>query len=456
MKLRRAPDPATLWFLLAFAVSAAPAALAQDAAAPDTATRLSLADAVRAAASGTPAVQIAQLHVDQAKARIGEARGAYLPGISGTASDFNRTFSLKAQGITFPSIPGSPLIPDPIGPVGQFDARVHASQAIVDIAAIQKVKSADQGERQSQANRGTTSETAAQSTALAYLRAVRAQELVSARQADLQIASDLLDLANAQQAAGTAPNIDATRARSQMAVSRSQLILARNLADQSQIDLARSLGLDPGTRFVLTDTLGSQSAMSDAPEEPQTAVGTALERRSELMAERAAQSKARYDASAISSERIPRLEALGDWGLSGQHAYDGVTTYEYGLALTWPLIDGGRRESRISEQRSVLRESQVREKDLRDQIAADVRGALLDIASGREQQQVASERLSLAGEELAQARERFVNGVAGNIEVIDAQSSLIRARDVDIEARFAVAAARVALARAVGVARTLR
>ena len=456
MTERRAARLAALVLVLTLASGAASLALAQSAAPADTATRLSLADAVHAAASGTPAVQIAALHEEQAKARVGIARGPLLPGVSGTASDFNRTFSLKAQGITFPSFPGSPVLGDPIGPVGQFDARVHVSQAVLDLSSIQKVKSANQGELQSRADHGTTSETASQGTAIAYLRAVRAQELVQARQADLQIANDLLDLANAQQSAGTAPSIDATRARSQLAVSRSQLILARNLSDQSQIDLARSLGLDPGTRFTLTDTLGIQTALSDAPEVPETAVGAALERRTELASEQARQGKARADASAISSERIPSLVALGDWGLSGQHYNDGVTTYEYGLALNWPLIDGGRRESRISEQNSVIRESQVRERDLRDEIAADVRGALLDIAAGREQQQVAAERLTLAGEELTQARERFVNGVAGNIEVIDAQSSLIRARDVDIEARFAVAAARVALARAVGVARTLR
>ena len=46
--------------------------------------------------------------------------------------------------------------------------------------------------------------------------------------------------------------------------------------------------------------------------------------------------------------------------------------------------------------------------------------------------------------------------MAGNIEVIDAQSSLVRARDTDIDARFAAATARVALARAAGMARELR
>jgi outer membrane protein len=56
---------------------------------------------------------------------------------------------------------------------------------------------------------------------------------------------------------------------------------------------------------------------------------------------------------------------------------------------------------------------------------------------------------------LAQSRERFKAGVAGNIEIINAQSNLIRARDTDIDARFAAALAHITLARAVGVARTL-
>jgi outer membrane protein TolC len=84
-----------------------------------------------------------------------------------------------------------------------------------------------------------------------------------------------------------------------------------------------------------------------------------------------------------------------------------------------------------------------------------VEGALLDRGSAEAQQVIAAERLRLAADELAQARERFAAGVAGNIEVINAQASLLRARDTDIDARFAAATARIALAHAAGLARTL-
>ena len=45
--------------------------------------------------------------------------------------------------------------------------------------------------------------------------------------------------------------------------------------------------------------------------------------------------------------------------------------------------------------------------------------------------------------------------MAGNIEVINAQESLVRAREADIDARFAGLTAKIALARSVGSARTL-
>ena len=125
------------------------------------------------------------------------------------------------------------------------------------------------------------------------------------------------------------------------------------------------------------------------------------------------------------------------------------------MQVTVPILDGFRREARLSEQDAVVRESQVRERDLRQQITADVDAALLDLRSAQAQQAVAAEQLQLAEDELSQARQRFRAGVAGNIEVIDAQSNLIRARDTDIDARLAAAGARVALARAAGVARTL-
>jgi outer membrane protein TolC len=89
-------------------------------------------------------------------------------------------------------------------------------------------------------------------------------------------------------------------------------------------------------------------------------------------------------------------------------------------------------------------------------VAAEVDIALLDLRAAEAHQAIAVERLDLAQQELDQARDRFTIGTAGNVELSDAQLALLRARDAQIEARFAAAAARVALARAIGGSRMVR
>ena len=67
----------------------------------------------------------------------------------------------------------------------------------------------------------------------------------------------------------------------------------------------------------------------------------------------------------------------------------------------------------------------------------------------------ARERLALAEQEVAQARERFQAGVAGNADVTTAALSLNAARTLLVDALTSYQASRVALARAQGVISTL-
>ncbi len=458
----RRPAPArVLPLALALLVSLAlvPRAIAATTAAataPAPATALSLERAVGIAAGGSAPVQIAGLRTREAAGRRAQSRAALLPGISGSASTVNRTFSIAALGLSFPSLPGAPPTPDLAGPFDVIDARVRATQTLFDFASWVRVREAGTGVRLSEAERGQSVEGAAQSAALAYLRAAREQAVLDARRADLDLATQLLALAEEQRRAGVSPGIDVTRARTQVAAARGQMVVAENQLERARMDLARALGVDPATRFALSDTLAAEWGASPAPEDSQAALALALERRPELLAERLRLSRARSEHAAISAERLPRLEASADVGLSGRDWPGSATTRQVGIAASVPLLDGLRREGRLTEQRALIDEAQVRERDLEQQIAAEVEGALLDLASGRELEVVSAERLGLAAEELAQARERFTSGVASNIEVINAQSSLVRARDAEIDARFAIGAARVSLARATGVCRSLR
>jgi len=430
-------------------------ALSSRARAEDRAPmRLSLADAV-AHASGASSVALAGLHTRESEEKARQARAAFLPTLSGSASEVNRTLDIHTLGLEFPAIPGGPAFPTLVGPFDVVDARLRATQTLFDYASWARLRSARHDVSVSRAEATTTSEGAARTSALAYLRIARAQATVAARQADVGLAGDLLTLAQAQLKAGTGVGIDVTRAKAQLTTASGQLTVARNQLDRAHIDLARALGLDAWTRFEIADTLADGMAVSTAPTTPEDAAAFALERRPELRVERERLARARADRLAVNAERLPRLEAAADYGSSGRHFSDAIATRELSVSASVPLFDGLRREARAAEQDAIAREAETRERDLRQQVVADVRGAELDLESGIEQERVASEQLALAEQEVAQARDRFVNGIAGNIEVINAQVSLLRARDAEIEARFATASARVDLARAAGVAQTL-
>jgi outer membrane protein TolC len=220
-------------------------------------------------------------------------------------------------------------------------------------------------------------------------------------------------------------------------------------------DLALALGRDPATLFTLADTLTGDLGTSAAPADSAAALALALDRRADLAAERDRGWSADVQRKAIAMERLPRLDVSADWGPNGKTTATTLNTRDIAVGVTIPLLDGLRRDARGAEQRALAEESGVRERDLQRQIAAQVRAALLDLASGVEEHDVAAQRLSLAQEELDEARERFASGVAGNIDLINAQATLNDARDAEIEARFTTAAARVSLASATGVVETV-
>ena len=442
--------------LLAWLVAAV-APLAAQAAAPAP-VRLSFADAVRLASGEVPVVALATLRTSEADARVRQARAALLPSLAVSGAWLNRTFNSKSLGIDF-SFPlpsgGTASLPDLIGPFNNYDARFNVTQTLFDWSSVRRVRAAGAQADGSRAERGVTVETSVLTAAIAYVRAVRAQAVVGARQADSAIAAELVGLAEAQRAAGVSPAIDVTRAQAQLATAQGLLLVAKNQLDRGRIDVTRALGLDPATPLAFADSLAPSLGAADVPARRDSAVGAALANRPELLAEAARAAAARQAGSAIRAERLPRLELAGDYGVNGRTVPKAIATRDIAVQVSVPILDGFRREARLDEQDAVVRESQVREADLRRQIAAEVDAALLDLGSAQAQQLVAREQLRLAESELSQARERFKAGVAGNIDVITAQTGLIRARDTEIDARFAAATARISLARAAGVARTL-
>jgi outer membrane protein len=450
-------------------VTAGPA-LAQGAPKSDTLTRpLSLGEAARLAARQSALAETGRLRTEQAEARARERRADLLPNLSSVATDGKRSFNTATFGFDFPGFDPNGTV---IGPVRTVDVRGRVAQDLVDVAALNRYRSARTSVRASDADASDAAERAASAAAAAYLRALRAGAQLQARAADSALASDLLGIAQQQLQAGVGVGLDVTRAQAQAATVQAQLIVARNEKDRSELDLLRSLNLPLTATVTLADSLPvscplvataqvvtNQSAqggpadclaVGDTVPDEAAAVERALRTRPDLRAADEQLRAAEQQLSAIRAERLPSLSAFADQGAIGKDYGNLKNTYTWGVQVSLPIFDGLRREARGQEQQALARELDVRRRDLRQQAEVDVRGALLDLASARQQVTAARERLRLGEQELSQARDRFRAGVAGNADVISASLALNSSRNLLIDALTAYQSARVNLARAQG------
>jgi len=425
-----------------------------------TVLSLSLGDAGRLAAQQSALAKGARLRADEAQARVRQRRADLLPTVSSYVQEAGRTFNTSTLGIDFPAPAGQQPIFDPkgevLGPINTLDVRGRVEQNLLDFGAIGRVRSAQASARSSNADADATAEQAATVATTAYVRAMRADADLHARQADTVLATELLGIAQAQLRAGTGVGLDVTRARAQLAATRASLIASRNARDHAHLDLLRSLSLPVGTDIVLTDSLSLVAAATEPVPDEAALLAQALRARPDILAEEARVRAAQQGLSAIKAERLPSLGLVADDGIIGKNGSRLLNTYTWGLQVSIPMFDGFKREGRLQEQQSVVKEAQIRQRDVEQQAQADVRGAVLDLAAAREQLDAASERLRLAEQEVVQARDRFNAGVSGNADVVNASLALTASRTLVNDAETAYQLARVSLARATGSVTTLR
>ncbi|HLZ34827.1 MAG TPA: TolC family protein [Nitrospira sp.] len=409
--------------------------------------RLSLRDAIQAAIDNNVNVRLLKERIAAAQAQADTSLGALLPNVSGYMNGRNQTVNLAALGLPADKLSGLGLTRSVTDPFEVYDARAGFVQNLFSLSLIQRWRAAKTGVDVAGLEAEVTKRDVMATVGLLYIETLRADEAVKARLADIELGEQLLKLARDRKAAGVATGLDVTREEVQLENNRQRWLVSQNEQESARLNLIRALGITFDVKLTLTDELKFVPVGTQRPEE---ALTIAREQRVELKAQETRQKLASLSLSSITNERIPSLALNGDYGWVGVKPEDAVATRTIGLTLSVPIFDGGQRESRISENRSRVRQESIRMKDVADQVTLEVRNALLTLESSQQQVVVAQKGVDLAAKELTFARDRYAAGLATNIEVTNAQTSMARARDNVIEALFRFNASRINLSRAKG------
>jgi outer membrane protein len=422
----------------------APPRNALSATAPSGVLRLTLDQAVNLAVKQNPTAQIALIQEFEAVQDKNVARAALLPEIDASVKEQVQRVNILAQ---FGGKNIFAQIPAAIGPFPVFSAGPSIAAPVFDLTLWRRYQAARETVNASKANTLSTREQVILLVVSQYIGTLRAVADVQASQSRVDLAQALYDQAADLQKEGVGTGIDTLRANVELQNEKQRLIEAEADRERSLFGLSRLLNLDPRQVIELADALG----FFDTPQpEAEPSIELALGERQEWKSLNSQLKAADLQKREAWDARLPNFRVDGDWAYLGTHPNNAVFTYTFTASANMPIFTGGRIHAEVARANLEISRLQQQQEDLRNSIALDVKTALINLTSARNEVQVADLGMQLSREEVDQARDRFRAGVANNIEVIQAQDSLARAADNQIAALYRFNQARADYARSIG------
>src|SRR3546814_20525133 len=130
----------------------------------------------------TPPQRLADESLALAQAQQDASRASLLPQLGVSASQLRQTTNPATLGFNFPGLPKL------IGPYSVFDARIKASQKLIDFAAAAELTGDEFGARAAAAQADASREATASRAPHAYLHVLGNEPMQPSSQADLGIA----------------------------------------------------------------------------------------------------------------------------------------------------------------------------------------------------------------------------------------------------------------------------
>jgi outer membrane protein TolC len=408
--------------------------------------QLSLQEAIDRGLRQNLGLLLSNADMRTARGQKWEQLSALLPHAA--LSPYVAASEINLSELGFGSI-GAFKVPASVGPFSYFDSRVAVTQTLVDLKSINGVRAANQSLKSAEYTYRDARDLVVLAVGYTYLQAIADEAQIETVEAQVKTAQALYDQASDQVNAGTSPAIDGLRAKVELQTRQQQLIQARNTFAIQKLSIARVIGLVPGQEFELTDKSPYQPFEGITVEEAEQ---RAYASRSDYKAAAADVKAAEYAKKAASAGYLPSLSLNGDYGAAGSHPSTATQVFDVKGTLTIPIFQGGSVHGDVLQADARLEQSRERLENLRAQIDADVRTALLNLESSAEQVKVARSNIDLAEETLVQSRDRFTAGVTDTVEVVQSQEAVASAHNQYISSLYSFNYAKISLARALGTA----
>ncbi len=275
--------------------------------------------------------------------------------------------------------------------------------------------------------RGTEVEMAMQAR-LDYIAAVREQENARVTGDLLRQTEERLRVTREEFDAGRVARFNVLRDEAELANAIQMDTMAHSRAEIALLALKTTLGVDLASPVTLGEPLRYEPLKVSVDE----GVRQAAESHPDVQAAARQVDAAEAEIRATLGRYLPEVSAavMYDWQHFNNRG-DPVRKpegYSAGLVLTLPLFDGFMRENAIATARAKRDKAQELAAQAQQQVAKEVRQTALMLTAAEKNVEASRKGLEQAEEQQRIVQERYAAGRGIQLEVLDAQVTLTRAR----------------------------
>ena len=415
--------------------------------------------AIETALQRNPEIQRARQEIERNKGIYLEVRAEALPRIdaTGSFSDTDPHLSANHGGPSFNSTNtgtggAGTTNTNSFGGItteeGSYNVRIGATQVVFAGGRIvSQIRAADFGRDASYYAFRSVIDLIVSTVRQQFYQVLLNRELIGVQEESVKLLQSQLQDQQNRFEAGTVPRFNVLQAQVALSNQQPELITARNNYRISQLQLAKTIGLDfdpsrgDGSPI---EALGELQYQTRAM--PLTmAIETAKQRRPFLKQQKANILGNAEQVKVARAGFFPQITATGGelvrssaFSLDPHNVSNG---YVFGANGSWAIWDWGQTYGRVKQARALLQESKITYDDAIRQVELEVQQTYSNLAQSRELIQSQAKNVEQSEEALRLASARLSAGAGTQLEVLNARVEVTRAQSTRLQALYAYNAA---------------
>ena len=267
-----------------------------------------------------------------------------------------------------------------------------------------------------------------------------------------------LEFSKARFELGMVPRADTLKARAALEGTRVDLHEANGELLIRRAELNEVMGLDLDSAISIEDV---ELNKVDIPKFD-SVLTIAYRERPDMKQQESVVAASKYNMMIAWRNRLPTLTLTGGYSLNAERFafedlplnrsnLDDNSDWSVGLALSFPIFDGGVKSRAIRKANIDLNNARLEYEDLKRQVELEVKSAHINLENASKKIELTERQVASTEESYEAALGRYKNGLAPITEVIDAEVSLTEGKVNFINSKYDFLEARASLNRTIGV-----